>query len=114
MMDTSLVSELRRIYGPGENPKARYRLFWKLGRMVCQGNGEAIRKIIGEVQSESKGKRSPARWFAAVVLWRIREAGLAPFPDVETGVGTILADVGSMPDDQDCGRQNAPARRLTT
>lgn len=83
-MDCSeVVDRLTRRFGMGSKPELRKALYERLGRIVEDGEvGEEALHIISTVAADSVGKRTPAQYFAWVVMRRLMDRGIIGRPEL--------------------------------
>lgn len=72
-----IVERLVRRFPPSSKPELRLALYERLGRMCeAEESGEQVYHIIAAAAADAQGKRDPGRYFAHVVILRLREADL--------------------------------------
>ncbi len=65
---------LEAVFGLGDQPRITRRLYARLERR-CLSEGPGYSKIVASVARSAKSAREPAKYFASVVMRRLREHG---------------------------------------
>lgn len=74
-----VVERLMRRFPPVIKPELRMALYDRLGRL-CEDSevGDQIYRLVAAAAADSAGKREPGRYFAHVIMLRLRESDLLP------------------------------------
>lgn len=74
-----IVTRLTRRFPPHSSPHLRMALYERLGRL-CEDPecGEQVYHLVAAVAADATSKRDPGRYFAHVVICRLRESDLLP------------------------------------
>jgi len=78
-----IISRLQRRFPPTAKPELRMALYERLGRL-CEDSeiGQQVYHVIASAAADAAGKREPGRYFAHVVMLRLREGQLVGRPEI--------------------------------
>lgn len=78
-----IAARLVRRFPPSNRPELRLALYERLGRL-CEDSesGGMVYNLVAAVAADAVGKRDPGRYFAKVVMLRLRESNLLPSMEI--------------------------------